>query len=149
MRITQQKAFESQETFVELYNSYYPDKKKVSLSDFHINDLGSFYRYDALLTWYYFMVDGHMDNRDDIICFWLFYDFPVEEMRKNLFTISLTHGLKSLTVSDYALAIHISLQDDKTQAFLQGLSLPLLHDMFDPVAEEKYQDWLRIQDVNS
>jgi hypothetical protein len=81
---------------------------------------------------------------DDILngnkIFWLFYGARVINFISLLEAFIIKANDLSLTPHDSALLFYISLQDDETKA-LAELPLPILYDMFEPIAEANLNSW--------
>jgi hypothetical protein len=73
---------------------------------------------------------------------WLFYGFPIENIYDDFTTVFVKADNAKLTISDYAVLLYISYQDKETQKALEGFSLPLLHEMFNPLVDQNIDAWL-------
>jgi hypothetical protein len=147
-RIMRDKKFEERnrkinKSFIELYSLYYPSENEFKISHLGADSIEWYYTYGTLLDHYYAMDDGDLEKEPETLCLWLVKDLSFDILSKALFIVlAKSDGKYDLNVSDYILMTYVSLQDEQDKALLEGLSLSLLHDMFDPVAEEKYRAWI-------
>jgi hypothetical protein len=82
--------------------------------------------------------DSYFDTRK---IYWLFYDLNFASLVDQLRSFMIEKNDLTLNPQDYTLLFYISLQNAEVQNSTQNLSLPMLHDMFLPIAEEKLNKW--------
>jgi hypothetical protein len=73
---------------------------------------------------------------------WLFHDFPIENIYNDFATTFIKANNIKLTTSDYAVLLYVSYQEKETQKALEGFSLSLLHEMFNPLVDQNINAWL-------
>jgi hypothetical protein len=134
----------NQDTFIELYDSFYPEDTSNGFSSFKADLLK---KYQNFFSWYYVMADGYQEGDENLgediyISMWLLFDLPTEHLNEKLFSVIAIDPEIRLTPTDHAVMIYVSYQDEETQALLKGLPLSFLHDTFDAIARENFTKWL-------
>jgi hypothetical protein len=74
---------------------------------------------------------------------WLFYKFPVEDFNARMQTLILEKNDINLTEADYALLLYASCQEHE---LFKDIPLPMLHDIFGPLAEKNVKEWMIIEE---
>jgi hypothetical protein len=73
---------------------------------------------------------------------WLFYNYPIENFHKYAQDVIIKQNDTNLDITDYGVLIYRDCLSDEARAPLEKLYLPMLHDILDPIAEQKLRDWL-------
>jgi hypothetical protein len=150
------------DTFKNLYALKYPldDIDKDTMKEYHwaariselhekaklfrlwFNDMEKGYR-EFTTTHFHLsnkLIDSYLEENKGI---WLFYKTPTKKFCKEVQMLALEHNNPLLTVSDYAYLLYASSLAD--ESFI-GLPLSILHDIFDPIAEQNIKSW-RTSDI--
>jgi hypothetical protein len=143
---------EQQQIFIKTYNTLHPEYDNSNFYTFTTEIKNAYYIYSGVVSWWYVMneeyavfIGRHGDINEytvveEIRCLWLFYDFPVHDFHEKLISLILEVDQHSLYASDYAVLLYASLLEDKT---FNGLPLSMLHNVFDPVAQQNFEAWLK------
>jgi hypothetical protein len=73
---------------------------------------------------------------------WLFKGFPVEDFEESAQALLIKLDTLELDISDYAILLYISYQEDSVRSSLENLPISSLRDIFEPMADEKFNSWL-------
>jgi hypothetical protein len=146
---------EQLQVFMETYNILHPEHISFDIHSLNREDRDLYYIYANFLSWWHVMNEGHSKtstrNRkllneyaaiEQIGCIWLFYDFSVNNFHKKLITIILNSNKSILSASDYALMLYVSSLEGTT---FNKLPLPVLHDIFDPLAQQNITTWQGVE----
>jgi hypothetical protein len=143
------------QVFMETYNILHPRHNSLDLHSLNREDRELYYVYANFLSWWHVMNEGYSQASvrngkllnqyaaiEQIRCVWLFYDFVVNDFHKKLITIILNSDRSVLSASDYALMLYVSSLEDTT---FNKLPLPVLHDIFDPLAQQNITTWQEVE----
>jgi hypothetical protein len=72
---------------------------------------------------------------------WLFVGLDSKDFEERAQNLIIKLNNKELTVSDYAVLLYLSYQDAETRKSFEGIPLSVLHEIFDPLANEKVSEW--------
>jgi hypothetical protein len=140
------------ELFMRVYNSLYPEKPLLEMPILGKHKL--FYYYYNILGWweildngYEVYNEGHQKLPADYFIdysygLWLLYDFPIENFQEQLAAFMIMNEKETLLVSDYIILFYSSLQEPEMKVTLEGLPLPVLYDICNPVVEDNVQKWI-------
>jgi hypothetical protein len=73
--------------------------------------------------------------------YWLFCDMNFVSLVYQLRSFIIEKNDLTLDSKDYALLFYVSLQNKEVQNATHNLTLNMLHEMFFPIAEEKFNKW--------
>jgi hypothetical protein len=73
---------------------------------------------------------------------WLLDGLNVEEVSEKAASLIIKHKNENASMSHYALATYVALQDEEFQASMRGIPASMLEEMFDPMAISNFQTWL-------
>jgi hypothetical protein len=87
-----------------------------------------------------FTVEDYIESACSEI--WLFYNFPVDDFIKKLAAYLIKSSFTNLSTHDYVILFYISLQEPEFKESLEGVPLPLLHDIFNPIIKNNINIWI-------
>jgi hypothetical protein len=93
------------------------------------------------------ILDYHVEKKNPTISrmVWLFWNSETILNPEDLIRLIVELDDLSLTEGDYALLLFLSYQDVETQALIKALPLSMLHDMYAPLADAKFEDWFKAE----
>jgi hypothetical protein len=145
-------------SFEDAYFAAHPDEKQFPRSKWNtVDNLGSIHR--QLVTFYNYTCGDYASAIKDIFdndspepfqvsqiigfrkCICLFVGAPVENFSEHAQELVISKHDANLNVSDYAILLYTSLHKDTIGDSFEGVPLSLLHEIFDPMADAKWDEW--------
>jgi hypothetical protein len=77
---------------------------------------------------------------------WLFVSSNIRFDYEKFMTFVISINDSTLQIAEYILFFYISQQNEELRKITDGLPLPMLHDMFEPIALTEFGKWKQIRD---
>jgi hypothetical protein len=154
-KTTEQKVEHNWDTFMVAYNAVHKPTESggdlFSIDErlaFAFNQLVNFWNYvdkknsgAFMATYGYWKSLGLATILERHKSVWLFVNVATEDFEERAQNLIIELDNKELTISDYAVLLYLSYQDEETRKTFEDIPLAMLHDMLDPLADQKISEW--------